>query len=222
MKQLIKELQEIVEKKADNDDLRKELSGLVKMLKIGFESRTSGMEKIPKVYASNDADKIKKFYDSFGTQIQALKISGNFDLFADYLKITYGITIEFSSDNAPNINYVKKPKKFQKFSDLYSQYFLDETPTSARVAVEKILLSLDKLTKEYNNENDLVKETLKDIIEGQSEHSPMTVKTLDKILTTARIKSLSIEDVANEADEKLNLQHLGVDMALENQLTTGE
>lgn len=222
MNKLIEALQEVIDRKSDNQDLKIELSGLVKMLKIGFQTKTAGMEKIPKIYSSNDAEKIKKFYDSFGTQIQALKITGNFDLFADYLKITYGINIEFTSETSPNIQYIKKPKKLQKFSDLYTHYFLSDTPREAKEAVEKILLSLDKLTKEFNNENDLVKETLKDIIEGQTEHSPATVKTVDKILTQARIKSLKVEDVASDVEDKLNLQQQGIDIVLNDQLTQGE
>lgn len=219
MNKLIKDLQDLIEKKADNHDLKKELSVLLKLLKTGFEAKTTGMEKVPKVYASNDAAKIKQFYDSFGNQISALKISGNFDLFADYLKITYGINISFTSDASPNIQYIKKTKKFNKFKDLYTGYFIDEIPQTPKEAVAKILNSLDKLTKEYDNENSIVKEALKDIIEGQTEHSPSTVKTIDKILTSARIKSLKVEDVANSAEEVLNSQMQGIDLVLkENDL----
>jgi hypothetical protein len=172
------------------------------------------MEKIPKLYATNDADKIKKFYDTVGNQINALKISGNFDLFATYLSTTFGINIAFASDSSPIINYIKKGKKFVKFSDLYTRYFLDEVPKSPKEAVSKILTSLDKLTKECNTELEAIKDSLKSIIEKQTEHSPATVKTVDKILTSARIKALKVEDVANEAEDKLNSQLQGIDLLL--------
>jgi hypothetical protein len=214
MNQLIKDLEEVIDQKANNQDLKNELSSLLKMLKNGFETKTTGMEKIPKLYASNDADKIKKFYDTMGNQINALKISGNFDLFATYLSTTYGINITFTSESSPIIQYIKKGKKFNKFNDAYTRYFLAEVPKTPREAVEKILLSLDKLTKEWNTESDSIKESIKAIIESQSEHSPATVKTVDKILTNARIKALKVEDVANDVENTLNLQLQGIDLLL--------
>jgi hypothetical protein len=214
MNKLIKDLQELIEKKADNHDLKQELSALTKMLKTGFEATTTGMEKIPKVYASNDAEKIKKFYDTFGNQIVALQISGNFDLFTEDQKVTYGINIEFTSESSPNIQYIKKDKKRKKFDDLFTGYFISEVPKSPKEAIEKILKSLDALTKDFTAENDLVKESLKEIIESQTEHSPATVKTVDKILTSARLKSIKVEDVATALEETLNLQQQGVDIAL--------
>jgi hypothetical protein len=217
MNQLIKNLQDLIEKKADNHDIKQELSTLVKMLRIGFESTTTGMEKIPKVYATNEAAKNKKFYDSFGNQIQALSLSGNFDKFVEYLEIHFGIHIHFTSETTPiNIHYISKPKKFKKFNDLYTGYFIEEFPKAPKEAVGKILKSLDALTKDFTVENDLIKETLKDIIENQSEHSPATIKTIDKILTSARIKSIKVEDVANGIEETLNLQQQGVDIALKS------
>jgi len=218
----MKSLEELIELKADNQDLKKELSSLLKMLKVGFESTTKGMEKIPKLYATNDTEKIMAFYNSFGNQINAMKLSGNFEKFAEFLRITYGINISFTSETAPNIHYIKKPKKLQKFQDLFNRYFLEEAPRSAAEAVTKILNSLDKLTKENISENDTIKETLKGIIEAQNEHSPATVKTMDKILTSARIKSLSVEDVANDAEEKLNLQQQGIDLVLKENSTDKE
>jgi hypothetical protein len=214
MNQLIKDLGELIDQKAENQDLKNELSSLHKMLKSGFETKTTGMEKIPKLYASNDADKIKKFYDIMGNQINALKISGNFDLFATYLSTTFGINISFQSESSPIISYIKKGKKFNKFQDLFTRYFLSEVPKSPKEAVSKILTSLDKLTKECNTETDAIKESLKAIIEKQAEHSPATVKTVDKILTSARIKALKVEDVASDAEDKLNLQLQGIDLLL--------
>ena len=216
MDNLIKELQEVIDKKADNDDIRKELSTLVKMLKIGFEKKTTGMERIPKIFATNDNDKITKFYDTFANQINALKVNGSFDLFASYLSTNYGIKIDFESESCPNNRYITKPKKLKKFEDIYTGYFLDELPKEPNDAIKKILLSLDKLTKEFNNENEAVKESLKDIIDKQSEHSPLMVKTVDKILTSARLKALKVEDVANDADDKLTLQQQGIDFCIKS------
>lgn len=215
MNELIKSLEDLIEKKSENQELKVELSSLVKMLKTGFESTTKGMEKIPKVFASNDEKKIAAFYDMFGTQIQALKISGNFDKFKEYLKVSFGINIEFTSDTSPNLYYVKKEKKRQKFNDLFTGYYLVDVPKEPKEAVEKILNSLDALTKEFTTESNLIKDTLKEIIESNSDkHESSTVKTVDKILTSARIKSLKIEDVATETEDKLNLQMLGIDIIL--------
>lgn len=214
MNELIKDLTELIDKKVDNNDIKQELSTLTKMLKSGFESNTSGMERIPKVFATNDNEKITKFYEAFGNQIVALQISGNFDLFTDYMKIHFGINIEFTSETSPNISYVKKDKKRQKFNDLYTGYFIDEVPKSPKDAIQRILKSLDALTKDFTAEDQVVKDSLKEIIEKQTEHSPATVKTVDKILTSARIKSLKVEDVANALEETLTLQQQGVDIAL--------
>jgi hypothetical protein len=215
MNQLVKDLEEVIEKKVDNHELKQELSSLLKMLKTGFENKNIGMDKIPKLYASNDEKKIAKFYDTVGNQIYGLKLSGNFDKFVTYLKITFGINIEFTSETSPNVKYIKTKKKAQKFNDLFSMYFLEDAPKDPKTAVTKILNSLDKLTKEYNTESDIVKESLKAIVEKQTEHSPATVKTVDKILTSARIKALKIEDVANEVEANLNLQLQGIDILLD-------
>lgn len=211
MNDLIKQLEEVIDKKADNNEMKKELSTLVKMLKIGFEKKTNGMEKIPKLFACNDEKKIKKFYDAIGNQICALKVEGSFDLFSDYLRINHGIEVTFTSDEAPSIRY-KKGKKFKKFVDLYTGYYVQDTPSNAKEAMSTILNSLNALTKEYNNETGEVKEILKSIIEKQIEHSPETVKTLDKILTNARIKAIEPEEVANSIEDKINLQQQAIDI----------
>lgn len=213
MNKLLQDLQDLIDKKVDNHDIKIELSALTKMLKIGFETTTTGMERIPKVFASNDNAKIKKFYDTFGNQIHALNISGNFDKFATYLKVTYGIDISFSSDTLP-IHFIKTPKKFKKFNDLYTGYFIEEIPKLPVDAISKILKSLDALTKDFTAENEAIKETLKEIIEKQTEHSPATVKTVDKILTSARIKAIKVEEVANAVEDALTAQQQGVDIAL--------
>jgi hypothetical protein len=218
----MKDLQELIEQKANNHDLKMELSSLLKMLKTGFETSTKGMERVPKIYASNDNEKIMSYYNAFGNQINAMKISGNFEKFTEHMRVTFGINIEYTSEASPYISYVRKDKKLQKFKDLYSRYFLQDAPRTAVEAIEKILLSLDKLTKEDNAECDIIKESLREIIEGQSEHSPSTVKTMDKILTSARLKSLSVEDVANDAEEKLTLQQQGIDLVLKENSTEDE
>ncbi|SPF56239.1 hypothetical protein SBF1_8980002 [Candidatus Desulfosporosinus infrequens] len=221
MNQLIKELQEVIDKKADNHELKQELSTLVKMLKIGFEKKTNGMEKIPKLFSSNDTKKITKFYDNLANNINGLKVAGSFDQFNEYLKITYGITINFSSEDAPKNSYIKTPKKQKKFYDLYSSYFLDDVPKNPSDAIKRIFNSLDKLNKEYSNESDGVKESLKAIIEKQNEHSPTTVKIIDKLLTNSRLKSVPLEDIANDAENSLMQQQQGIDIILK-QSESGE
>ena len=222
MNELIKDLTELIDKKVDNNDIKQELSTLTKMLKSGFETSTTGMERIPKVFATNDGAKIQKFYDTFGNQIAALKIAGQFDLFAEYLKITFGINIEFTSDISPIISYVKKEKARQKFNDLYTGYFIDEVPKSPKDAIEKILKSLDALTKDFTTEDQIVKDSLKEIIEKQTEHSPATVKTVDKILTSARLKSITVDSAASAVEEILTLQQQGVDIAMGVKVVTEE
>lgn len=214
MNELIKELETLIERKADNQDIKSEISSLSKMLKTGFENKTVGMEKVPKLFATNDNDKISKFYDTIGNQINALKISGNFDLFKQYLEIHFGINVSYSSEDAPKLQYKTKGKKFQKFSDLYEQYYLEDVPKNPVDAAKKILNSLDALTKDHININTEVKEELKNIIEKQIKHAPVTVKTVDKILTCARFKDRSIEDVANEIDSNLTLQQEAVNMVM--------
>jgi hypothetical protein len=212
MNTLIKALEEVIDRKADNHELKQELSTLTKMLKTGFDSPTTGMEKVPKLFASNDSAKISKAFDSIGNMIGALKISGNFDKFAEYMEIHFGIKFEFSSENAPNIRFNTKPKKFRKFEDAFTGYFLAEVPSSPQEAVAKILKSLDTLTKEWNGVNEEVKDALKGIIEAQTEHTPTVVKTVDKILTSARIKALSTEAMADQIDEILSAQQKGVEL----------
>lgn len=211
MNDLIKQLQDVIEKKAENHELKQELSSLLKMLKTGFEGKNLGADKVSKVFASNDNATIKKFYDTFGNQLNALQVTGNFDKFAEYLSIQFGIKIEFT-DSAPHIQYIKKGKKLTKFQDLYTQYFLEDPPREAKEAVKKILGSVDALTKEYNKENDEVKEQIKEIIHSQSEHSPTTVKVVDKILTSARIKALDPEDIADNVENVLSLQLQGIEL----------
>lgn len=214
MTELIKALEEIIEKKAEDHDIRKELSALTKMLKTGFDSNTSGMEKVPKLFASNDEKKIAKTYDTIGNLIVAMKITGNLDKFSQYLNIHFGINISFASDSSPNLKFNSNKKKFKKFEDLYTGYFLDSVPQTPVETVGKILKSIDALTKEHNNINDEVKDSLKEVINGQAEHSPLTVKTVDKIMTSARFKAIPPEDVANNIEELINLQQQGVDIIL--------
>lgn len=216
MNELVKQLQDVIDKKVDNNDIKIELSKLTKMLKIGFEKKTSGMEKVPKTFASNDTKKIMKSYDVIANQINALKVSGSFDKFNEYLKINYGITVNFSSEDAPSNKYISTPKKYKKFNDLYTEYFLEELPKHPNDAIEKILKSLTALNKEFSNENDGVKELLKEIIEKQNEHSPLTIKTVDKILTNARLKTTNVEEVANALDEHLTLQSQGIEIVLKS------
>lgn len=209
MNDLIQKLQEVVDKKADNQDIKKELGSLLKMLKTGFDKKTTGMEKVPKLFASNDTKKIIKFYDQFANTVNGLKVSGNFDQFAQYLEVTYGIKVVLP-DNAPNNKYVSSKKKLEKFKDLFTGYFIEDMPKNANEAIKKILKSIDALTKEINKENDSVKETIKEIIEKENEHSPATVKTIEKIMTSSRLKSIDIKDVTNELEQNLQLQLEGI------------
>lgn len=214
MNDLVNQLQDVVEKKAANHELKQELSSLVKMLRTGFESKPVGMEKVSKVFASNDTKKIKKFYDTFGSQINAMKLSGQFDSFVNYMSVEFGIKIGYETDICPRINYIKKGKKRTKFEDLYTGYFYEPIPKSPTEAVTKILSSLDTLTKDFNNESDGVKEALKSVIEAQTQYSPLTVKTLDKILTKSRIKAIDAEQVAMEIDANITLQSQAVDLVV--------
>lgn len=216
MNKLVSELQDVIEKKANNDELRQELSSLVKMLKLGFLSKPVGMEKVSKVYASNDAKKIKQFYDTFGSQINAMKLAGSFDLFATYMSVEYGITVAFESDEAPNIFYAKKGKKLQKFQDLYNEYFIEPAPRSPQEAATKILKALEALTKDFVAANEAIKEELKGIIESQSDLTPDTVKAVDRILTKSRIKAIVAEELAAELDHKISQQQKAVDIILED------
>lgn len=212
MNKLINDLDELINIKEENHELKQELSNLVKMLKSGFEKKTIGMEKIPKLFASNDEKKIAKFYDTLANNINALKISGSFELFQNYININYGIKIDFAHDNSPSNHYVTKPKKLNKFKDLYSTYFLEDIPKDANVAIKKIMSSLDSLTKENVTMNDNIKEILNSIIEQENNHTPSTIKTLDKILTSARIKNMKASEVASDIEDKLNLQLQAVDI----------
>lgn len=214
MNLLVKNLSEIVDVKVENHELKQELSKLIKMLKTGFEKKTVGMEKIPKLFASNDEKKIAKFYDTLANQINALKISGSFDLFQNYLNINYGIKVDFAHDNSPNNRYVTKEKKRNKFKDLYTEYFVEDLPKDANLAVKKIMSSIDALTKENVAMNDNIKEALKSVIEQENQHDASTIKTLDKILTNARIKQVNVSEIASEVGDKLNLQLQAIDIAM--------
>lgn len=212
MNELIKKIEEIVDQKVNNHELKKEISSLQKMLKIGFEKKNAGMDKVAKIYASNDVGKISNFYESIGHQINAMKLSNNFDKFSEFLNINFGISITFDSPDSPVVRYKKEGKKFQQFSDLYSQYFLEDAPKVPSVAITKILSSLDNLLKEYNNENDEIKEQIKSLIEDNDEHSPTVLKTIDKILTSSRIKEVDVDEIVNNEESVLSEKQQGIDI----------
>jgi hypothetical protein len=211
MNELIKKLEEVVDKKVENHEIKQECGKLIKMLKTGFETKNKGMEKVASVLATNDAKKILGFYEFFGNVINALKISGNFDNFAQVMRINFGIEVTYAT-GSPTLRYMKKGKKFDKFSDLYTMYFLGDLPRSANDAVENILKSLDSLVKQYNNENDDVKEQIKAIIESENEHSATTVKVMDKLLTSSRIKAIDLEEIADAEESRLSEQLQGVEL----------
>ena len=68
MNDIIKKVEEIVEREVENDLLKSEISELKKMLKTGFEAKTDGYDRIPKLMSTADEKKLAKFYDNFGNQ----------------------------------------------------------------------------------------------------------------------------------------------------------
>lgn len=210
MNDIIKKVEEIVEREVENDLLKSEISELKKMLKTGFEAKTDGYDRIPKLMSTADEKKLAKFYDNFGNQIKALKMTGDLDKFVQYLEINHGINITVK-DDFPNIQFAKNDKKKQKFYDIYSTYFLEDVPKDPKTALDKITKSLYNIFKEYKKEEEPIKEDLKTLIENE-EYSSAVIMTLNKIIKKAKVKEEKIEDIAGEVEIKLNEQLKAVEI----------
>lgn len=208
---LIEQLDSVIEHKITNKELKDELNTLVKMLKDGFEQKTVAIEKPAKVYAIADEKQLAKYYDTLANQIKGIQLTGNLEKFKQYVLVHHGIEINTTSEE-PNITFIKSKKKFQKFTDSYTKYYLEDLPKNAVEATKKILKSINAVASEVKTDSDAVKDELKSVIELQNEHSPTTVKTVDKILTNARLKSVPIEDVANDIESVLELQYAGLEL----------
>jgi hypothetical protein len=209
MNELMKKIEELALKQVENHELKQEIGQLSRMIKIGFESKPVGMEKVSKVFASNDEEKIKKFYDSLASSINGLHITGNFEKFADYMMVTHGIVVSYPSNEVP-ISYVTKGKKAGKFADMYNSYFLEEKPFKATDALHKILSAIKALTQQFTLENEEVKDSLNDITASQSEYSHDVIKMIDSIIIKSKIKAVEITEATSDIEDKINNQQCAV------------
>lgn len=205
MKEIIKKLEELADREVENNRLKDEIKELKKMLNIGFDTKLNDYDRASKLFSIADEKRIKKFYDSFSNQIKSMAISKDFEKFAEYLKINHGISITVN-DDFPRINYNKSKKKLDKFYDIYSTYFIDDVPKNPKDALDRISKSLYNIYKEYKKEEEPLKEDLKSIIESDNEHSPLIIKTLNKIIKQAKVKEEKLEDVASGVEDKLTEQ----------------
>jgi hypothetical protein len=210
MKELIKKIEDIIDREVENNHLKTELNQLSKMLKLGFENSTNGYDKIPKLFATADEKKLKKFYDIFGNQIKAMHVSGDYKQFSEYMKINHGIEFVVS-DKFPNMSYTKNPKKKDKFYNLYSSYFIADTPKDAKEALDQITKSIGNIFKEFKKEEEPIKDDMKLLIESD-ENSKLCINTLAKIVKTSKMKDETMVEVAGAAEDKLNEQLKAIDM----------
>ncbi len=211
MNELYTKVEEITEREVDNDSRKKEISELSRMLNIGFETRTDGYTKVPKLMSTSDAKKIQKFYDSFANQIKAMKVTGDLDKFLEYVELNHSIKISVK-DDFPNIQFSKNEKKKQKFYDMYSTYFVEEIPKNAKEALDKITKAMFALFKDHKQEEEPIKEDLKNLIES-GEYSSTTVKTLNKIIKKSLLKEEKVTNIADEIEQNLNEQLKAVEIA---------
>jgi hypothetical protein len=209
MSNIIKDVTSIVDREVEVAEIKQEISALVKMLKLGFEKKTNGIEKPAKVYATADEKKLAKYYDSIANQIKGIASFGSLDKFADYMYLNHNIKMNLP-DVFPTMAYAKSKKKSGKFKDLYSGYFLEDVPRKSEEALNKIVNSINKLTKTFTDEATPIKEDFKLLIEAQTEYSPITIKLLEKVLRTAKMKDLTIEDATSDVDSKLDLQQMAI------------
>lgn len=207
---IVNEFDDVLDRKVEVHEIKQEVGKLAKMLKMGFEAKPVGMERVSKVYASNDEKKISKFYDQMASWINAIKLTGSFDQFQTYMKITHGVDIEVS--DSTSLVYNTNIKKLGKFRDLYSEYFMEEPTDLPSEAVSKILASIENLTKEATGITEEVKELLENIVQGQVDHSPETLKTVERILTKARIKELQLDEATGDIEFKITAQQQALDL----------
>lgn len=193
--------------KFEQSNLAKEIGKLKKMISTGFEGKLIGADKVAKVYGSNDNDQLTKFYEFLGGCIKTSYMMGNGDKLQSYLKTNHGIDIEAN----PRPMYETKAKKKQKFDDLYNEYFMEPAPKSATTAMTKILGSMSANYKELIDENVKLKEELEAMIDSISD-TPLTLKTLIRMLSKAKSKDMEVADVASEMEAKLSEEQIAVNL----------
>lgn len=208
MNELIEKIENITEKKVKAYEIKKEIALLLKMLKNGFDKKDIGVDKIINIYTSENSFDIERYYKSLANQLYVLELLGKFNDLSKYLKQEYGIDIDFSV-SSPYINYKEKSKKFKKFVKLYENYYLDSLPTNSKEAMNKIINSIFTLKKEYKQSTNEIKTEQKEITETE-DTSPITIKTIDKILTSAKIKTIEPETLADVEEDKISLQIQGI------------
>lgn len=200
----IKTAQELVDRKLETEDVKSEIARLKKMLKSGFSTNTDGMEKVCKVFASNDEKKIAKFYWEVANYLRAIELLGNMKRFREYA-IETGINIT----SAPNLNYRQKGKKKAKFLDLYNEYFLEEAPQKGEEAGLKILRALEANHRTVISQEEQIKEEAENMSYSCSKR---TFSTITQVLTSSKKKDIPIEDVISEVEVKLQEEQQAIDM----------
>lgn len=196
--------EDLVDKRMEIEDIKGEQARLKKMLKVGFDTKTDGMDKAAKALASNDPKKLAKFYTELANGIRALALTDNlekFQLFCQGLHITVGASKE--------LHYLKKGKKKEKFQDLYNEYFLDATPSDATVAGNKILTALQALYKAIGEQEEALKEEAEGLTYSCSKR---TFSTMARVLQSSRKKDVPLEDVISEVEVKLQEEQQAVDI----------
>lgn len=210
MNDIIKKVEEIVDREVENDLLKSELATVKKMLKVGFEGNYGGYDRIPMMFSNADEKKIKKLYDNIANQIKAIAMCGSIDKFNDYISINHSINIDIEKE-FPKPSFTKNEKNKNKFYDLYSTYYIEDVPKDPKQVLDKLTQSLYNINKEFKKEEEPIKEDLKILIESE-EFSPAIIKTLNKIIKKAKVKEEKFEDVAGEVETKLNEQLKAVEL----------
>jgi hypothetical protein len=187
--------------------LGKEIGKLKKMINLGFEGKLIGADKVTKAYGSNDNEQIQKFYELVAGFIKTAVYLGNKEKLADYLAINHSITLDCTSKPI----YQGKPKKKQKFNDLYNEYFMEPAPKGALDAMTKILNSLSANYKELIDENVKLKEEFEAVVDTVSD-TPRTLKTLTRMLTRAKVKDIEVAEVADELEAKSQEDEIAINL----------
>lgn len=191
----------------NNNDLKKEVSRLKKLITLGFEGENKGLEKVAKTLCSEDTEQIKKLYDNLGSVIKAIYLEGSFDQFASYLKINHSVYLD-ECTFAPQ--YIETPKKHQKYTSEFEQYFLEQ-PVNPEEDMKRIQSSLVANFKEIKIEADKYKEEFETQADGIPD-TPEILKTITKILSQSKIKVQDLDDVVAKVEEALHSQEVALNL----------
>jgi len=189
----------------NTNDLKKEISRLKKLITLGFEGDNKGVEKVAKVFGSEDQDEIKKLYDNIGNIIKAIYIQGSFENFSNYLKNVHSVNLQSCNFS---LKYKNNSKKIEKYKEEFEYYFL-EPSCNPENDIVRIQNSLTANFKEIKIETDNYKEEFNTQANNISD-TKETLKTITKILVQSKTKDIEVKDVVTDIEEKIQEQEVAL------------